>query len=592
MDTLSPAAAMAAFHRELVSFTEAEFREQRRAFQEMVSQPLEARLRGGKCVRGLRFDRRTQEGNQRFRCRENLSDFREGDRVVLHRGDPLTADFDMVWAGDGSLSRAEEFIDLRFVRPGQEGEIDGGGDYLLDLAFVDLERLVLRALDELAGSERGRGRILPLLMATAPEDQVDAAVYDQAERVAVREGFNDGQQEAIAEGVSTGWCCLIQGPPGTGKTRVLGQIVRQRVEAGQRVLVSAFTHRAIHEALNAVKRAMPAFDRIAKMGQIITDPNLTVPQYESFADSPFKDEAGAYVIGATPFAARGRRLAGVEFDCLVVDEASQMTLPLAVMAMLSAETYVIIGDPKQLPPVVQSISSWDAASVSVFHRLRMQRDRVLLDISYRMNRSIAAWVSEQFYDGVLQASESSAARVLALGGAGREQTWLTDVLEPKRSLVWMKTSALTTRHYSMEEAGCVMQIIEALLRGGHPAGEIGVVTPFRRQARTIRRRLWQSSNIEDDFVHEIVIDTVERMQGQERDVIIVSTAASDPGFISHLRDFLYLPARLNVAVSRARTKVIVMASDRLLQSSGLEPEIQEAVGLWRSLRAASYEVEL
>jgi DNA replication ATP-dependent helicase Dna2 len=82
------------------------------------------------------------------------------------------------------------------------------------------------------------------------------------------------------------------------------------------------------------------------------------------------------------------------------------------------------------------------------------------------------------------------------------------------------------------------------------------------------------------------------MQGQERDVIIVSTAASDPGFISHLQDFLYLPARLNVAVSRARTKVIVMASDRLLQSSGLEPEIQEAVGLWRSLRAASYEVEL
>jgi DNA replication ATP-dependent helicase Dna2 len=371
---------------------------------------------------------------------------------------------------------------------------------------------------------------------------------------------------------------------------VLAQIVKARVARGERVLVTACTHRAIHEALSAVSRALPGFERIAKVGTPVRDPGLPVDQYPSFEEVPFASEAGAYVIGATPFTARSQRLSGVDFDAVVIDEASQMTLPLAVMAMLSANCYVIIGDPRQLPPVVLSARPSEAVEHSLFRHLGRRREQVQLATTYRMNAALTQWVGERFYLGSLRSWPGARDRRLRVWTEDLPR-WLQEVLDPAHSLVWIPTHTTSTRHYSREEAALLTQIVAALHQAGHPLADVGIVTPFRRQAREIRRRLRQSLEVPADLSDAIVIDTVERMQGQEREVICISTAASHAGFLEAIGEFLFLPQRLNVAVSRARTKVIVLASDALLSSAPSEDRLIDGLEHWSSLRESAHVVE-
>lgn len=575
---------------ELRGFVEEEWSAQRRQYNLQIGKPLVRRLDDGLAVIGLRLVSVIEDQIYRFVCAENPSNFREGDLVRLHLGDPALPLAEMLWVSDGVLSAAQDYIELRPMRG--RPDLHPGEDYTLDLSFIDLERQMLEAMETVARTERGRERILPLLHGGAEAEDIDPALHGPAYDAAADQGFNDPQAEAIAEGVASNWCCLIQGPPGTGKTRVLGEIVRQRVARDERVLISAFTHRAIHQALNAAARALPDDPRIAKVGLPIADDALRVPQYESFAETPFKDEPGSYVIGATPYAAFGGRLGAVDFDCLIIDEASQMTLPLAIMAMLRAECFVIIGDPRQLPPVLQSIPAAHAAEYSIFSRLEQSRERIVLEVTYRMNGPITAWASQAFYRSRLVAAAPNAERRLQLP-ASCADTYLARILEPSQPLTWVETGATGTRHWCAEEAGLCRRLVEELLRQGHAPVEIGIVTPFRRQARLIRKRLLSlDSALRITAAREVVVDTVERMQGQEREVILVSTAASDPAFLAHLRDFLYLPPRLNVAITRAKVKVIILASKTFLDTpDDLAEHQQEAFDHWLSLKAACTVVE-
>ena len=166
-------------------------------------------------------------------------------------------------------------------------------------------------------------------------------------RLAEGYGLNDSQAEAFAQAYATDTTYLIQGPPGTGKTRVLAYLARALVENGERVLVTAFTHRAINNALNKLAEVAPDTPAI-KIGEVSRADGLLVENYEDFDASPLAEMSEGYVIGATPFATRSQRLGGVEFETVIFDEASQITLPLAIMGMLSAKRFIFIGDQRQL----------------------------------------------------------------------------------------------------------------------------------------------------------------------------------------------------------------------------------------------------
>ena len=136
--------------------------------------------------------------------------------------------------------------------------------------------------------------------------------------------------------------------------------------------------------------------------------------------------------------------------------------------------------------------------------------------------------------------------------------------------------------YSQKEAYAVADLITALLACGFPAEEIGVVAPYRAQGRVIRNLL-QKFVPETAVRRQIVVDTVERMQGQERDLIILSLTTSNPGFAANIAEFFFQPERLNVAITRPRKKLIIVGSRFILNTQTADPDLQKGVVLLKSL---------
>lgn len=579
-------------YKELKDFVIEEARSSRTSHENLLRKPVRDRILLGKCIHCIQYVRKQTEGIIRFECSVNESEFREGDFVALHTGNPFEPLGQAQWVGDGvSTSNGREHIDLAVSETCAKQINASDGNLTLDANYFDLSSQLLKALDEMGASERGRSRILPLFLQETESGGVDPLEFDAATEHAEKEGFNNPQTDAIGIGSSCSWCSLIQGPPGTGKTRVLAQIVRERVARGERVLITACTHRAINEALSKVVTIDPENKRTAKIGLAGRDTLGAVPCYENFSETDFELSTEGYVVGATPYCAFSDRLKEACFDCVIIDEASQMTLPLAIMAMLSADCYVVIGDEKQLPPVVHCCSPIEARHFGLFQRLGSVSEREMLSTTYRMNRSICEWVSTEFYLSELDASESTRDKVLGLSGEP-SHPWLQEALRSDRSLVWIPTSVKTTRQYSMEEADLVNQIMEELHRRGHNLEDVGIVTPFRRQARVLRSRLQKNPRFDASDLKGLVVDTVERMQGQEREVILLSTAAADSEFLKAVQEFIYAPSRLNVIVSRAKVKVIVLAAASFLQVEGSTEATYEAIEHWQSLKDASHVVEV
>jgi len=537
------------------------------------ARPLGERVMLGYAIEGLTVEG-FRDGRLRLSCRRNESRFREGDFLVLHRSTPL---------GLESAQALLEYDDETTL----EVQLQGGNPFLLqseprgwiaDESALDLRHFHLDALDEVADSWRGREIILPLLGGERVP-QVDFARYERGLEAAREAGLLETQAEAVGQAYATDLFHLIQGPPGTGKTHVLAHLVRLLVRDGARVLVSALTHRAINNALNKVYDVDPVLPA-CKVGLAARAGDLKVDSYENFAESGFGDLSGGYAVGATPFALRSRRrLAGIEFDVVIFDESSQITLPLAIMGMLSGERYIFIGDERQLPPVT-SLRRLGSEAESVFGYLSGRSAETPLTTTFRLNDVLCRWPSRRFYDDQLVPAPGAARRRLRLQ---RTNGAWDHVLDPEEPLVFVDLGQRGNRTQSYREAEIVTELIEALLYAGVPAGEIGVVAPYRAQGRIIRSRLRRTLQEDEETARAIVVDTVERMQGQEREVVLVSLTTSRPAFAAAIADFFFQPQRLNVTITRPRTKLIIVGSSQVLNAKPDDPEHQEWVELLRSL---------
>jgi DNA replication ATP-dependent helicase Dna2 len=284
-----------------------------------------------------------------------------------------------------------------------------------------------------------------------------------------------------------------------------------------------------------------------------------IEHFENLADSGLIDEGGAYVVGATPFALWSdfTGLKEMEFDTVLLDEASQITVMVAVMAMLRGERWLFFGDDCQLPPVRISKRA-RALDGSIFQLLRNRGLETMLEESWRLNEALAAWPSATFYGGRLTCRSD---RRLSLAPAPRHPA-----LRARHPVGLILEDGGRSRVRSETEAQTVVDLVRELVRGGVRPEDIGVITPFRAQAAAIRKVL-QIATATPSLHRQVAVDTVERFQGQEREVILVSLASSRPEWIRRLSDFLFQPERWNVAVTRARLKLIVIASHSLVETA-------------------------
>ena len=542
---------------------------------ESWERPMEEKLRAGLAQQLVKIEAGEDGRLLVATLGKGESRFREGDRLCIHDGSAFSENAvrGVVFEHEG-----EDCWELRCRSGADARALLKLGTVYAEQDVTDLSAMFLQALADIAMSGQAGDDILALLDGRRPfqfNPQDDEYAYQHA----LAQGLNALQAEAVGKAYSAEQVACIQGPPGTGKTRVLALAVAMMVARGERVLVTSHTHTAINNALSKIAaHGVPTL----KVGSVTQVRGLgpSAAREENFADWDIP-AAGGYVVGATPFATCSTRLQGCAFDTVIFDEASQVTVPLALMAMRAGKRFVFIGDQQQLPPVVlsQSILS---ASASVFSRLTADNeDSVMLRETYRMNRWLTAWPSRSFYGSALAAAGANAERTLAMGPVA--PSFAAALLAAPHSAVFVPTLDRTARSRNVADASLVVAVCAAAREGGVALADIGIVTPYRSQGRAIRTLLKKAFGSE---AKAVVADTVERMQGQERELVILSLATGDLAYLAAVAGFFFQRERLNVSVTRAMTKLVIIGPEVPPELSCDDDLITANMALYRDLVAS------
>jgi DNA replication ATP-dependent helicase Dna2 len=505
-----------------------------------------------------------------FRCEENESRFRAGTQLTLTCGRESLRG---VIADIGDRGR---LLDVRVER---KTDSLPDGPWAAIETTIDTSFVVSQCLAKLQPGAPGWGFFNAIAgnsgTGPLPQDPLAADALAVVDGVVAAAGnsIDSSQREVLEQSARLPGLYAVQGPPGTGKTMLLALVAETLVRMGRRVLIVAPTHQAVNNALTAIRRLFPETP-LVKIGDEL--------RRESLADSiPCRTAKTAttgiaaadqsrLVVGMTFLSAlhnQGIRASGLSANALLIDEAGQLPLTQGACAgLLGAGVNILFGDDAQLPPVFAGDLSEDRLAVSLFKQVRrtMPERITRLSTTYRMNAPLCDIIAREFYaDGVprLQPCPRVAANSFRLPRGEPTQASVRQALDPATSFVWLKTPGQDSMQSNTWEAETVAAVIAACLAHGKTAKDVAVVTPFRRQAALIRRVLQGLVSPDADLP---IIDTVERVQGLTVDLIAISMAASDPEFIGSVAGFLLSPNRLNVAISRARTKAVIAASPALL----------------------------
>jgi len=402
---------------------------------------------------------------------------------------------------------------------------------------------------------------------------------------------------------------LIQGPPGTGKTHVLAWILLAQVLLAQqqgrsmRIFVTALSHKAINNVLRKVAGHVndtlggtapcPILKLASGEGEEDDlDPGngSVVPVQIDGYKTPFPHEQEYFILGATAFKMHSTQKSGQTkefprlFDLVACDEASQVQVPDALLAMnYGRGKFLFVGDQHQMPPIIYGhYPDGELYHKSIFVFLQTRRAykdcRAMLEVTYRMNREITEFSSQTFYYGKLGPHDANAD--LRLTYTPATDSLLDSILHPDKAVVLVETDDQFSQQRNVAEVELVVELVARLVGTyGVRPDQIAVIAPHRAQNNEIAARLaarlavspppsspgWGGSEggpgmRAGNGVSLPLIDTVERIQGQERDVILVSLTASDPDYVLAEADFLMCPNRLNVALTRAIRKLIVIGS--------------------------------
>ena len=550
---------------------------------------LEAR---GNALRNLEFAGESGSCLE-LRCPRNNSKFREGDTVVLSAGNGK------VKARIRTISEGGRKLTVACRKP-QDHEppitmLESDEDVSAVFSMA-LKKLVPGApgwwlLESLAGTERGKR-----LLEERREDSTEAAANVLREETGLDPG--EAFHPALLRCLAGPRLLSVQGPPGTGKTYLLALAAEGLARQGRRVAVTAHTHQAVNNALSTIKKLFPG-RRVVKLGGGIRREGLA----DEIPCVILKDEFGGNDAGTLDGTIFGLTFASATIElslrqslfsphALLVDEAGQLPLACAAgMGMIGAGSHILFGDDRQMPPVFRTGSDCDPLAVSVFGHFRnlYPEHHCQLRVTHRLNDELCAIVSRVFYEEAglagIRPSRAAADRRLSLSGTPGVTAGAT-ALRSSPSLVWIDSPGRNCRERNEWEAKMAVEIVEEALAGGIPSAGIAVIAPFRRQVALIRAMLSERLGSEGE---PPIADTVERLQGMTVELVIVSATAGDPEYVSAIGDFLFSANRLNVSVSRARTKVIVLGSKGLWDALPTTISGLEGQRIWSRFREQAME---
>lgn len=451
-------------------------------------------------------------------------------------------------------------------------------------------------IDDRTGRERiskksdgGDSRLRKLLVDNiaptfVPENAEPPLQYDAEELL----GFNDDQRKAIDRSLRCNDYSLILGMPGTGKTTVIAQLIKIIVANGKSVLLTSYTHSAVD---NILLKLLDSNINIVRLGSEYRinsqlhhlQPNYinikTYDEYVQYIDQISVVATTCLGIKDLLFSMRTK-----DFDYVILDEASQISLPVALGPLRFANKFIMVGDHYQLPPLVKNeVAKKNGFEESLFKQLceKQPSSMVELTFQYRMCGDIVQLSNRLIYQDKLKCGTMDVfnqsleiandyiQRLQQFAKAAtndRRPNWLLDSLNPDNKVVFldydqipnMKEESDKDNITNIGECMIIKQIIDALFLCEINMSKIGIISIYRAQLLLLKRKLQQFEKDGLDIL------TADQFQGRDKDCIIISLVRNNDELNSGalLKDI----RRMNVALTRSRKKLIIVGSLTLIKS--------------------------
>lgn len=432
--------------------------------------------------------------------------------------------------------------------------------------------------------------------------------------------LNASQEKAVNEVLWAKDVAVVHGPPGTGKTTTLVEAIFETLRHESQVLVCAQSNMAVDwiseklvdRGINVLRignptrvndkmlsftyerrfEAHPDYPQLWSIRKAIRE----LRQQRKHADSwhqkmdRLKSRATelelrirsslfgeARVIASTLTGAANRVLEGEKYSTLFIDEAAQALEAACWIAIRKAGRVILAGDHCQLPPTVKSIMALKGGlGKTLMERIVENKPETvtLLKMQYRMNEQIMKFSSEWFYHGMVESAPTVSHR---------------GILDYDTPMMWIDTAECDGKEefvgenfgrINRAEAELTLQTLQQYLekigkqRILEESIDVGIISPYRAQVQLLRKEL-RKREFFRPYRHLLTVNTVDGFQGQERDIILISLVRSnDGGDIGFLRDL----RRMNVAITRARMKLIILGSSETMTSHPFYKKLYEYVG--------------
>ncbi len=420
---------------------------------------------------------------------------------------------------------------------------------------------------------------------------------------------------------------MLVGPPGTGKTsQALRGMVCEFFNDGEEILLASYTNRSVDEICQTLEQLPqhPAYIRIGSE-------QSCSPQYRHrllknvIAHCSKREEIHNvlrenHIIVGTLASLTSRKELFIlkKFNTAIIDEASQI-LESQMAGLISAtspdgtvaiERFILIGDPKQLPAVViqpTNISRTKSEilqekgitnfGMSLFERLYMWYYRnpikgvmATLNRQGRMHPEICSFANKFFYNNILQSvSLPHQTEELNFKKYNNKDCYQAIIATRRTAFIATKKNNNEQQKTNRDEAKSISRFVEAYYKlhiendiPCNPSEEIGIIVPFRNQIAMVAREI---ANLKIPNSKDIVIDTVERFQGSQRELILFGTTISNPKELEMLSsltsnvDGVVIDRKLNVAITRARKQMFIFGNYDALSASQLYKELINELGV-------------